>query len=191
MRDVHMLHHTQSVTMIDENSALRVNMPQRNDEESGKQPRLSFSPSASVWGQMVEDLYLGRHVTNAVTGHYGGGATFEKHFVPLWKIPFQASTTKFMQSWIEPLANKYAKDRELKSAKKMKCPSARTAEQRADAREVVTELARFACSVRVNRDDPPKHSTFRWAPLVSCLTPKPRPIQEEQFQEGFCRRRWM
>jgi len=27
-------------------------MPQRNDEEGGKQPRLSFSPAASVWGQM-------------------------------------------------------------------------------------------------------------------------------------------
>jgi hypothetical protein len=52
MRDVHMLHHTQSVPMLDENSALRGNMPQRNDEEGGKQPRLSFSPAASVWGQM-------------------------------------------------------------------------------------------------------------------------------------------
>jgi hypothetical protein len=48
MRDVHMLHHTQSVPMLDENSALRDNMPQHNDE----QPRLSFSPAASVWGQM-------------------------------------------------------------------------------------------------------------------------------------------
>ena len=28
-------------------------MSQRNDEEGGKQPRLSFSPAASVWGQMV------------------------------------------------------------------------------------------------------------------------------------------
>ena len=27
MRDVHMLHHTQSVPMLDENSALRGNMP--------------------------------------------------------------------------------------------------------------------------------------------------------------------
>jgi hypothetical protein len=40
MRDVHMLHHTQSMLMIDENSALRGNMPQRNDEEGGKTPRL-------------------------------------------------------------------------------------------------------------------------------------------------------
>jgi hypothetical protein len=27
-------------------------LPQRKDEEGGKQPRLSFSPAASVWGQM-------------------------------------------------------------------------------------------------------------------------------------------
>ena len=52
MRNVHMLHHTQSVPMLDETSALHGNMPQRNDEEGGKQPRLSFSPAASVWGQM-------------------------------------------------------------------------------------------------------------------------------------------
>jgi hypothetical protein len=52
MRDVHKLHHTQSVPMLDERSALHGNMPQRNDEEGGKQPRLSFSPAASVWGQM-------------------------------------------------------------------------------------------------------------------------------------------
>jgi hypothetical protein len=49
MRDVHMLHHTQSVTMLDETSALHGNMPQHNDEEGGKQPRLSFLPcSVSV-----------------------------------------------------------------------------------------------------------------------------------------------
>jgi hypothetical protein len=47
-----MLHHTQSVPMLDETSVLHGNMPQRNDEEGGKQPRLSFSPAASVWGQM-------------------------------------------------------------------------------------------------------------------------------------------
>jgi hypothetical protein len=38
--------------MLDENFALRGNMPQRNDEEGGKKPRLFFSPAASVWGQM-------------------------------------------------------------------------------------------------------------------------------------------
>jgi hypothetical protein len=54
IRAVHMLHHTvgQSVPMLDENSALRGNMPQCNDEEGGKKPRLSFSPAVSVWGQM-------------------------------------------------------------------------------------------------------------------------------------------
>ena len=41
-----------SVPMIDETSALRGNMPQRNDAEGGKNPRLSFSPASSVWGQM-------------------------------------------------------------------------------------------------------------------------------------------
>ena len=44
--------HASSVPMLDETSALHGNMPQRNDEEGGKQPRLSFSPAASVWGQM-------------------------------------------------------------------------------------------------------------------------------------------
>jgi hypothetical protein len=48
MRDVHMPHHTQSVPMLDETSALHCNMPQHNDEEGGKQPRLSFSPAESV-----------------------------------------------------------------------------------------------------------------------------------------------
>jgi hypothetical protein len=52
MRDVHKLHHTQSVPVLDETSALRGNMPQHNDEEGGKNSRLSFSPAASVRGQM-------------------------------------------------------------------------------------------------------------------------------------------
>jgi hypothetical protein len=52
MSDVHKLHHTQSGPMLDETSALRGNMPQRNDAEGGKNPRLSFSPASSVWGQM-------------------------------------------------------------------------------------------------------------------------------------------
>jgi hypothetical protein len=52
MRDVHMLHHTQSVPMLDETSALHGNMAQNNNEEDCKQPRLSFSPAESVWGQM-------------------------------------------------------------------------------------------------------------------------------------------
>ena len=52
MRDVHLLHHTQSVPKLDETSALHGNMPQHNDAEGGKQPRLDFSPATSVWGQM-------------------------------------------------------------------------------------------------------------------------------------------
>jgi hypothetical protein len=56
MLDVHMLHHTQSLPMLDETltetSTLRGNMPQRNDEQGGKQPRLFFFPAASVSGQM-------------------------------------------------------------------------------------------------------------------------------------------
>ena len=43
MRDVHKLQDiTQSVPMLDENSALRPNMPQRDDDEGGKPKRLSF-----------------------------------------------------------------------------------------------------------------------------------------------------
>ena len=52
MRDVHMLHLTQSLPMLDETSALHGNMPQHNNKEGGKQPRLSFSPAVSMWGQM-------------------------------------------------------------------------------------------------------------------------------------------
>jgi hypothetical protein len=62
MRDVHMLHHNQLVPMIDANSALRGNMPQRNDVEGGKTPRLSFSPASLLWGQM------GRHWTTIGRG---------------------------------------------------------------------------------------------------------------------------
>jgi hypothetical protein len=70
MRDVHMLHHTRSVTMLDENSALRHNMPQHNDEEGGKQP-VSFSPAASVWGKMgsawTSDRYNPPRFTETIT----------------------------------------------------------------------------------------------------------------------------
>ena len=37
---------------------------------------------------------MGDISTNAVTSLYGAGATFEQHFVPMWKIPFQKATTK-------------------------------------------------------------------------------------------------
>jgi hypothetical protein len=66
-----MLHHTQLVFMIDEKSALRGNMPQRNDEEGGKTQRLSFSPASSVWGQMGRPwTTIGRgetHTTEKIT----------------------------------------------------------------------------------------------------------------------------
>jgi hypothetical protein len=52
MRAVHTLHITQSVPVLAENSALRHNMPQREDAEGGNPQRLSFSPAATVWGQM-------------------------------------------------------------------------------------------------------------------------------------------
>jgi hypothetical protein len=41
--------------MVDQTSVLCGNMPQHNYEEGGKQPSLSFSPAASVWGQMDND----------------------------------------------------------------------------------------------------------------------------------------
>jgi hypothetical protein len=49
MRDVHMLHHTQSVPMLDETSALHGNMPQHNDVEGGKH-HVSLSPLQSQCG---------------------------------------------------------------------------------------------------------------------------------------------
>jgi hypothetical protein len=52
MRDVRLLHRTQSVPLCDEHSALRDNMPQRNDEVGGKTTRISFSLASSVWGWM-------------------------------------------------------------------------------------------------------------------------------------------
>jgi hypothetical protein len=67
MRDVHMLHHAQLVIMKEESSALRRDMPQRNDEEGGKQPRLSFSPAASVWGPIRRAWTTGKHNTSRTT----------------------------------------------------------------------------------------------------------------------------
>jgi hypothetical protein len=46
MRDVRLLHCTQSVPLLGEHSALRRNMLQRNDEEGGKTTRISFSPAS-------------------------------------------------------------------------------------------------------------------------------------------------
>jgi hypothetical protein len=66
-----MLHHIQSVPMLDETSALHGNIQQRNDEEGGKQPRLSFSPAASVWGQMGRAWTTGgrnvQRITESIT----------------------------------------------------------------------------------------------------------------------------
>jgi hypothetical protein len=98
MRDVHMLHHTQSVNMLDENSALRGNMPQRNDEEGGKQPRLSFSPAASVWGQigraLTTDGRIAQHITETITErgyvaffHQFFGLTNNPALAPLANVP--------------------------------------------------------------------------------------------------------
>jgi len=48
MRDVRLLHCTQSAPLLDAHSALRRNVPQRNDEEGGKTTRISFSPLLNV-----------------------------------------------------------------------------------------------------------------------------------------------
>ena len=96
MRDVHMLHHTQLV--LDENSALHGNMPQRNDEEDGKQPRLSFSPAASVWGQMgrawTTDGRNATRTTKTITErdyvaffHQFFGLTNNPAFTPFTNVP--------------------------------------------------------------------------------------------------------
>ena len=53
-KDMLQLHCVQSVPTHAEDSALRRDMPQRNDEDEAslKKHRLSFSPAAAVWGQM-------------------------------------------------------------------------------------------------------------------------------------------
>ena len=86
---LHMLHHTQSVPMIDETSALHGNMPQHIDEEGGKQPRLSFSPAASVWGQMGRAWTTGGRsaprTMEAITENYY--VAFFHQFFGLTNIP--------------------------------------------------------------------------------------------------------
>ena len=51
---MHQLHCPQSVPTLAEDSALRRNMPQRNDESEDalKRRRISFSPAGAVWGKM-------------------------------------------------------------------------------------------------------------------------------------------
>ena len=53
-QDVHQLHCPQSAPTLAEDSALRRNMPQRNDksEDALKRHRISFSPAGAVWGKM-------------------------------------------------------------------------------------------------------------------------------------------
>jgi hypothetical protein len=41
-----------------EHSALRRNMPQRNDDEGGKSTCISFSPASSVWGLFVGVVWM-------------------------------------------------------------------------------------------------------------------------------------
>jgi hypothetical protein len=47
---------------------MRRNVPQRNDEEGGKQTRLSFSPAALVWGQMGRAWTTDKRNTPRITG---------------------------------------------------------------------------------------------------------------------------
>ena len=53
-QEVHQLHCPQSMPMLTDDSALRRDMPQRNDESEDalKQHRISFSPAGAVWGKM-------------------------------------------------------------------------------------------------------------------------------------------
>ena len=48
----------QSMPTLAEDSALRRNMPQRNDksEDALKRHRISFSPAGAVWGKMGQAL---------------------------------------------------------------------------------------------------------------------------------------
>jgi len=52
---------------MEERYELRRDMPQRNGEEEGKQPRLSFSPAASVWGPIGRAWTTGKHNTSRTT----------------------------------------------------------------------------------------------------------------------------
>ena len=107
MRDLHMLHHTQSVPMLDETSVLHGNMPQRNDEEGGKQPRLSSSPAASVWGQIgctwTTDGRNAPHTTESITEkdyvaflHQFSGFANNPALAPFANVPCRCQRT----SWV-------------------------------------------------------------------------------------------
>ena len=53
-QEVHQLHCPQSMPMLTDDSALRRDMPQRNDESEDalNKHRISFSPAGAVWGKM-------------------------------------------------------------------------------------------------------------------------------------------
>ena len=59
-QEVHQLHCPQSVPTLAEDSALRRDMPQRNDESEDalKKHRISFSPAGAVWGKMGQGKQL-------------------------------------------------------------------------------------------------------------------------------------
>jgi hypothetical protein len=52
---------------MEERYELRRDMPQRNGEEEDKQPRLSFSPAASVWGPIGRAWTTGKHNMSRTT----------------------------------------------------------------------------------------------------------------------------
>ena len=54
------------------------------------------NPFLAYWAvaYWARTFSLGGKITNAVTSLFGAGATFEKHFVPTWEIPFQKATTQ-------------------------------------------------------------------------------------------------
>jgi hypothetical protein len=83
--------------MLDETSALHGNVPQRNDEEGGKQPRLYFSPAASVWGHMGRAWTTGGRnaprTTESIT---------EKDYVACEKVPGTTSTPTSIMLQIGP-----------------------------------------------------------------------------------------
>ena len=87
MRDVYKLHITQSVLMLDENSALCPNMPQCDNDEGGK-PSLSFSPASSVSGQMGRAWTSSdRNARTTETVTASDNVAFFNHFLGLTNNP--------------------------------------------------------------------------------------------------------
>ena len=84
-------------------------MPQRNDEEGGKQPRLSSSPAASVWGQIEKgctwttDGRNAPHTTESITEkdyvaflHQFSGFANNPALAPFANVPCRCQRT----SWV-------------------------------------------------------------------------------------------